>query len=204
MGGIIGMLLAAEANSPIRRLVVNDVGPFIPLLALKRIGAYVGETPEFANIKELEKHIRQIYGSFGDLGDEVWAHLAEHSARKLPNGRLALAHDPAIARAFLALEDNVDFWASFLSVSAARPAFARPKSDILSSEVAQEMTWRGPKARFVEFPKTGHAPALTDPTQIAIIRGFSAFVMNLLPACGPPSLKLRRVWTASSAEARRA
>ena len=42
MGGIIGMLLAAETNTPIRRLVINDVGPFIPLMALKRIGAYAG------------------------------------------------------------------------------------------------------------------------------------------------------------------
>src|SRR5215469_3274553 len=30
MGGLIGILLAAETNTPIRRLVINDVGPFIP------------------------------------------------------------------------------------------------------------------------------------------------------------------------------
>ena len=29
MGGLIGMLLAAKPQSPIRRLVLNDVGPFI-------------------------------------------------------------------------------------------------------------------------------------------------------------------------------
>ncbi len=33
MGGLIGMLLAAELNTPIRRLVMNDAGPFIPLVA---------------------------------------------------------------------------------------------------------------------------------------------------------------------------
>jgi pimeloyl-ACP methyl ester carboxylesterase len=42
MGGRIGMMLAAEANTPIRRLVINDAGRFIP-----RIGAHVGQSPVF-------------------------------------------------------------------------------------------------------------------------------------------------------------
>jgi pimeloyl-ACP methyl ester carboxylesterase len=31
MGGLIGMMMAALPNSPIRRLVLNDIGPQIPL-----------------------------------------------------------------------------------------------------------------------------------------------------------------------------
>ena len=31
---------------------------------------------------------------------------------------------------------------------------------------------RGPRAELVEFPKIGHAPALMDPTHIAIIAEF--------------------------------
>jgi len=33
MGGLIGMMLAAQAETPVRRLVINDVGPFIPKAA---------------------------------------------------------------------------------------------------------------------------------------------------------------------------
>ena len=97
-------------NTPIRRLVVNDVGPFIPLAALQRIGTYVAETPEFADAAALEKYIRTIYASFGNLSDENWRHLATHSMRKLPDGKLALAHDPAIAEPFLSLDQDIDFW----------------------------------------------------------------------------------------------
>jgi pimeloyl-ACP methyl ester carboxylesterase len=61
MGGVIGMLLAAEANTPIRRLVINDIGPFIPLIALKRIGAYVGQNPAFDSVDEVEEYMREIY-----------------------------------------------------------------------------------------------------------------------------------------------
>jgi len=45
-------------------------------------------------------------------------------------------------------------------------------SDVLPTPIAQEMTRRGPHAELVEFPKIGHAPALMDQTQIAIIAGF--------------------------------
>jgi len=84
MGGLIGMLLAAEANTPIRRLVINDAGPFIPLVALKRIGAYVGQSPVFDDLEAVEKHMREIYAPFGDLSDENWRHLARFGARTMP------------------------------------------------------------------------------------------------------------------------
>src|SRR5579863_10057747 len=42
MGGIIGILLAALPGAPIRRMVINDVGPVIPKDGLQRIADYVG------------------------------------------------------------------------------------------------------------------------------------------------------------------
>src|SRR5262245_15292889 len=47
MGGLIGMALAALPNTPVARLVLNDAGPVVSLVALKRIGAYVGNSPAF-------------------------------------------------------------------------------------------------------------------------------------------------------------
>ncbi|MGE3622500.1 MAG: alpha/beta fold hydrolase [Bdellovibrionales bacterium] len=172
MGGIIGMLLAAEKNTPIRRLIVNDIGPFVPLLALKRIGAYTGTQPDFANTGDVEKYMRQIYAPFGELSDENWRHLATHGTRTLPSGRLALAHDPAIAQALLTLEHDVDLWAAWDRIRCPVLVLRGLKSDILPSEVAQDMTLRGPRAKLVEFPKIGHAPALMDPTHLSIITEF--------------------------------
>ena len=45
-------------------------------------------------------------------------------------------------------------------------------SDILTPQIAEQMTRRGPNAKLIEFPKTGHAPALMDLTQIATIAEF--------------------------------
>jgi pimeloyl-ACP methyl ester carboxylesterase len=172
MGGIIGMLLAAEKNTPIRRLVVNDVGPFIPLLSLKRIGAYAGMSKEFADVAEVEAYMRQIYEPFGDLSDENWRHLAEHGTRTLNNGKLVLAHDPTLAQPFLLLDQDVDFWSAYDKIRCPVLLLRGLKSDILSNEVAQQMTRRGPKAQLIEFPKVGHAPALMGSTQISVIANF--------------------------------
>ena len=46
------------------------------------------------------------------------------------------------------------------------------RSDILPTPIAQEIIQRGPRAELVEFPNIGHAPALMDPTQIAIVVEF--------------------------------
>lgn len=172
MGGIIGMLLAGTENSPIRRLVVNDVGPFIPLPALKRIGTYVSAEPFFADATEIERHLRKIYAPFGFLSDEDWGHLAAHSWRRLPDGKLALAHDPAIGQNFMALKEDVNFWNIYDRIRCPVLLLRGALSDILSAETAEEMTRRGPHADLLEFPNTGHAPALMDQTQITAIKKF--------------------------------
>jgi pimeloyl-ACP methyl ester carboxylesterase len=82
MGGLIGMILAAQPNSPIRRLVLNDAGPFVPKAAPKRILGYVGTAPSFPKLADAEKYLRKVLAPYGALTDEHWAHLARHSVRQ--------------------------------------------------------------------------------------------------------------------------
>jgi cobalt-zinc-cadmium efflux system protein len=49
MGGLIGMVYASMPNSPIRRMLINDVGPRIEPEAIKRLGSYVGQPFSFVN-----------------------------------------------------------------------------------------------------------------------------------------------------------
>lgn len=172
MGGIIGMLMAAAPESPIGRLVLNDVGPFLPLAALQRIASYVGMPIEFADEAQLERYLRQIYAPSGVTRDEDWRHLVERSQRKLPNGKLALAHDPAIAKIFSTLDRDVDLWPYYDAIQAPTLLLRGETSDVLSAEVAEAMTQRGPKARLITYAGIGHAPALMDKNQIVDIQGF--------------------------------
>lgn len=173
MGGLIGMLLAAQPNSPVSKLVINDVGPFIPKASLERIAEYVGVEHAFEDLTKLEDYLRVTYGSFGKLTDQQWRHLAEHTARGLPDGRLGLAYDTGIARIFAqAPIGDVDLWPVWNMIRCPVMVVRGAESDLLLPDTARRMTQEGPKAKLVEFAGVGHAPALMDPAQIAAVRDF--------------------------------
>ncbi|HEV2677231.1 MAG TPA: alpha/beta hydrolase [Aliidongia sp.] len=175
MGGIIGMMLACQPGSPIRRLVINDVGPFIPVAALQRIADYVGLDPEFADLDRVEQYLRAVHGSFGALTDAQWRHMAETSHRVRSDGSLGLGYDPAIARAFKAVPlADVDLWPFYDRIPCPTLVIRGARSDLLLAETARDMTRRGPKAALFEVADAGHAPALMEEAQLARIEEFFA------------------------------
>ncbi len=170
MGGLIGMMLAAQPNTPLRRLVINDVGPFIPKAALERIGDYVGRDPLFADLDAVEAHFRTVYAPFGALDDLQWRHLVAHGVVAAEGG-YRFAYDPGIAAPFKgdSLED-VDLWAVWDAIEIPVLVLRGAESDLLLAETAAEMATRGPKAKVIEIPGCGHAPALMDDQQVALVR----------------------------------
>jgi pimeloyl-ACP methyl ester carboxylesterase len=172
MGGIIGMQVAAQANSPVRRLVINDVGPFIPKTALGRLKQFVGKDPRFASLDEAERYIRMVSEPFGALTDPQWRHLTQTSVQPRGDGAFGLVYDPAIAQAFAGPAVDVDLWVYWDLVRCPTLALRGADSDLLLHETALEMTRRGPKAKLVEFPDVGHAPMLMSADQIEVVREF--------------------------------
>jgi pimeloyl-ACP methyl ester carboxylesterase len=171
MGGIIGMLLAAQPNSPIQRLIINDVGPFIPKESLSRIGDYLGLDMKFPTIDALEQHLRFVHAPFGKLSDSEWHHLAEHSAKKCKDGQFAMHYDSAISVAFKQTDPvDVDLWPLWESIKCPVLILRGEQSDLLTKETAEEMLCRGPDAELIEIPGVGHAPPLMDKDQISLIQ----------------------------------
>ncbi|HUK59323.1 MAG TPA: alpha/beta fold hydrolase [Stellaceae bacterium] len=173
MGGIIGMFMAALPGTPIRRLVLNDLGAFIPATALSRLATYVGSDPSFASDAELETDLRRIAAPFGRLSDADWKHLARISTRRKADGTLGYAYDPRIGNALRQGEPkDVDLWATYDAIGVPTLLLRGAESDLLRAEDARAMTQRGPRARLVEFAGVGHAPALMADDQIAHVRAF--------------------------------
>ena len=173
MGGLVGIMLAAMENSPIRRLVINDIGPFIPKAALQRIADYMAQENRFADMAAFESYLRKAYAPFGPLSDEQWRRMATFGARRNDDGSISPSYDPAITDAFRqGPMSDVDLWLPWEAVSCPTMVLRGAESDVLSADTAAEMTRRGPKAEVVEFAGIGHAPALQAADQIAVIRGF--------------------------------
>lgn len=174
LGGLLGMMAAAQPNTPIRRLVLNDVGAFTAKGALQRISTYVGSNPTFHGLDAVEAYLREVHAPFGPLSDEQWRHLARHSARLDPGeGVWRLHYDPKLGAPLKEGEINdVDLWALWERVKCPVLLLRGEESDILMKETAEEMLTRGPATELVEFPGIGHAPALMDRQQIEVIRNW--------------------------------
>ena len=174
MGGLIGMLLAAQPNSPIRKLVMSDVGPFIPKSSLERLSTYVGKPASYESFEDFEQYVRTISAPFGPLTDTQWRRLTESTAARNDDGKWITNYDPAIARAFTQPIADVVLWPFWDQVSCPTLVLRGKDSDLLLSETAREMATRGPKAKLVEFDGIGHAPMMMEQSQIAVVREFLA------------------------------
>ena len=173
MGGTIGMLLASHPQSPIQKLVINDVGALIPKAALARIASYVGRNPRFERIEDLEAHVRVAYAPFGPLTDLQWRRMSENSAVKREDGSWAFHYDPGIGAAFGQPPfSDVDLWPVWDTVTCPTLLLRGTESDLLLRDTAEQMTRRGPCPRLVEFAGVGHAPALMADDQIRAVRDF--------------------------------
>jgi pimeloyl-ACP methyl ester carboxylesterase len=174
MGGLIGMFIASQEDSPISRLVLNDVGPLITGESLKRIGDYVGRAPKFETFEDAEKYIRLVSAPFGALSDAQWRHLTEYSLRHADDGRLEMCYDPGIGEPFrqaLSFQD-VDLWPIYDRIRCPTLVVRGADSDLLKPETVQAMAARGPRPQTVEIPNVGHAPMFLEAEQIGIVRDF--------------------------------
>ena len=173
MGGLLGIAMAGQPGSPVSRLVVNDIGPFVEPAAIERLKTYVGADPTFDTYEALEQYIRQVSATFGPLTDGQWRHLAETTAQQRDDGRWGLRYDPGIAVPFRnSVDQSAAVWAMWDRISCPTLLVRGAESDLLSQATAASMTSRGPKPALIEFEGIGHAPTLLDDDQIGPVAHF--------------------------------
>ncbi|HEX8955185.1 MAG TPA: alpha/beta hydrolase [Burkholderiaceae bacterium] len=178
MGGLIGMGLASLSDTPVRKLLLNDVGPVLNPAAIARIGDYLGRPVRFASFDEAMQYIIAISITFGPHSDAEWRKLSEDVLRQDKDGHWILHYDAGLAVPFKAAtpenaeRDAAVLQATYDAIRCETLVVRGAQSDLLSREVAQAMTQRGPKAKLVEVPGVGHAPTFLHEDQIAIAREF--------------------------------
>ncbi len=187
MGGLVGMLLCSLPPDvpgalpvPVRRLVLNDIGPAIEWPALERMGRYVGQQMRFPSADEAAAGLRLLSPGFGPHTDAAWSELSRAMVRPRADGGpgVELHYDPAIGQAFEALtpessqQASALLWHYYDRISARTLVVRGADSDLLSADTAGAMARRGPQARLVEFAGVGHAPTLVDPAQQEAVLNF--------------------------------
>lgn len=173
MGGLLGMLLASEPGSPITRLVLNDVGAYVPGDALAEIGRNLRAPDRFASLAELQAHVRHTHRDWGPITGAQWSHLTRHAARRLPGG-YALHYDPRIATLLppLPFAPGLSMWSAWHRVRCPVLVIRGRESRILPPEVMRTMRAVKPDTHWAEVAGAGHAPALMAPEQVALVAAF--------------------------------
>ncbi len=178
MGGLIGMGVAALKENPIRKMLLNDIGPTINYAALMRIAEYMGKEVRFPTFEAGVDYIRTIAAPFGPHSDEQWHKLAGDVLREQKDGQWIRHYDPALALAFSsftqesAAQSETALWAVYDAIQCPVLLVRGSESDLLSRETADLMTQRGPRSALTELVGIGHAPTFMQPEQIALARDF--------------------------------
>ena len=171
MGGLLGIVMAAQPATPVARLVVNDVGPTIEPAALARIAAYVGNDPTFDSEAALVAYVRSI-SPFGPHDDAQWEHLVRTTTSLRRNGRYGFVYDPGIAVPFRNATTGADLWPLWDAIRCPTLLLRGAESDLLSASTARAMAKRGPRPRLIEFAGVGHAPTLIPDDQVEAVVDF--------------------------------
>jgi len=174
MGGLIGMTLASLPETPLQKLVLNDVGPVIAASSLARIGEYLGMAPQFPDFAAAVAYVRAVSATFGVHSDAEWQSLTEHVTRRQADGTFCMHYDPAIAVPFKAAQadKDIELWPYYDAIRCPTLVIRGALSDLLRRETVEEMSARGPRAKIAEIADVGHAPTLMHADQIAIVREF--------------------------------
>jgi pimeloyl-ACP methyl ester carboxylesterase len=184
MGGLIGMVVCGQPGLPlpvpVRRLVLNDVGPAIRWEAIERIKTYLGDTGRFDSLEAAAAAMRAVSLTFGPHTDAQWLALSRHMVRPLDGqgGALTLHYDPAIAvpvratTAELSAQGESMLWQLYDNIQARTLLLRGVDSDMLTPQTAAAMAQRGPRAQVVEFAGVGHAPTLVADDQVDCVARF--------------------------------
>ena len=173
MGGLLGMLHAARPGSNVRRLVMNDVGAYVPLDGLLEIAGNLDAPARFATLDDVQAHLRHARREWGEVPEALWQPMARHAARPADGG-FTLRYDPKIATLMhkVPASSGLFFWGPWAQVSCPVLVVRGEHSCILPRAVAEAMAGSKRNARLEQVPGCGHAPSLMAESHIAIVREF--------------------------------
>jgi len=181
MGGLIGLALAALPQTPVRRLVLNDVGPVVEPAFVQRLSTYLGLPAHWVTVEEAADALQLISAGFGPHSREQW--LALTRPQLVPDTHNGVAgfkphYDPAIAVPVRAMTPEIAaagqamLWHLYDRIACPTLLLRGAESDLLSPATTQAMATRGPKPIVHEFAGVGHAPTLVQADQRAVVRRF--------------------------------
>jgi pimeloyl-ACP methyl ester carboxylesterase len=170
IGGIVGMMLAAQPGSPIKSLILNDVGMIVPSMSLHRVGTYARNNKGFASFDAAKSYFQTVLAPNGILGEQKWNHVTKHGTYIDEKGELYLAYDPTIGQIFVnQAVPTLHLETYWQGIKCPILVLRGEYSDFLPPEIIRKMLYFQPNAKIITIPDCGHAPSLMEPQQIQYV-----------------------------------
>jgi pimeloyl-ACP methyl ester carboxylesterase len=178
LGALIGMLMAATHSDRIAGIILNDAGPEIDPVGLRRIAGYAGKLPAVSSWAEAAAQAKSVYGlALPGLSDEEWLEYARCGYRENAERVPVPDMDPKISEAFTKPPSApADLWPLYSLIQGVPLLVIRgAMSDILSAATLARMVREKPDVEHITVANRGHTPLLNEPECLAAI---DAFVMR--------------------------
>lgn len=171
LGGIIGMMLAAQPNSPIKSLILNDVGMIVPSMTLQRLQTYARNDHVFLSFHEAKSYFQTVLSTFGITDDVLWNHITQYGIKRDDQGHFRLAYDPAIGQAFInEPSPSLHLETYWQAIECPILVIRGEQSDLLLPDIITKMLYLQPNTKVVTLPHCGHAPSLMIPEHIQVVK----------------------------------
>ncbi|MCB1955590.1 MAG: alpha/beta hydrolase [Rhodocyclaceae bacterium] len=173
LGGSVGIELAARWPRLVERLILNDIGPFIPKSRRLRRAQALARHYVFREPADLLRKIGAAQRNFGPAGDEVRFHLSYHQTRwsESDGGRI-YRHDVRALQAYRRdAVHSLDQWGAWARVRCPVLVIHGMLSDALLPGTIGRMC-KKTGLQVMHVPDTGHTPILYDDNQIHFVRSW--------------------------------
>ena len=171
MGGTAAIELIARHPKLVQRLVLNDVGPYIPAARRKRRADTISRHYVFRNPAELLRRVGASNKNDGPVSDDIRFNLSFHQTRWSDDeGGRVYRHDTRAMQAYRkSAAHSVSQWAQWKAVHCPVLLIHGMQSDALFEPTIQRMR-RDKDVALMRVPDTGHTPLLADRNHIDFIR----------------------------------
>jgi pimeloyl-ACP methyl ester carboxylesterase len=177
LGGLMAILMGASQPARIRGMVLNDIGPEIPVLGLQQLrDALNARAPSTTWAEAALQSKRLNETAFPDYDDEQWEAFARRTYVEDSSGHPIAAFDPGILKALNATDltaVQTNFWPLWKHLeSIPLLAIRGALSDIISPEILDAMGAEHADFTALTVPNRGHAPMLDEPPAVQAIDAF--------------------------------
>ncbi|PVZ64975.1 alpha/beta fold hydrolase [Pelagibaculum spongiae] len=171
LGGLIGMGIAAQPESPVQRLILNDIGPEIPEQAILRIGENQACLPPLDSYSSIaEWNYLRYPKSLGNLTPAQMDRLVKSDFIPLADDSLSPRVDPRIGESVRDRNgQSLDLWPWWQALKCSTLVIWGEDSDVLTLSILEKMQLLQPSMRVANLPSVDHTPSLMEAEQIELI-----------------------------------